>query len=713
LYRCKVLLALFVLVSLLPGMAMANVQDAGLWENDAWRLTLDESNLIFTLESKASGNTVESALSAPDKSLNKQWKDFLGSTVVIEYALEDSSTTTRLGLINSEATWTVSAVEDGFDADICFNTVGISLRLSVRLTDDGLTMTVPAESIVETNENLLCAVHMAPAWGATLLDEKEGYLFIPEAAGAIIRYSDGNISSKSPYTKAVWGDDLGVDEPSASRAMYPSVKAEEKILLPVYGNVNTTDGLASLFILEQGQENAEIIAYAAGIVTNYNFVGARYVMRDKYFKLNSATRGSLIFQKDIQSRDLITRVCLLEGEQATYSGMAQRYRAYLLQEMQLQAIEDTRTVRVDFLAGETRKGIFFDETVAVTTIDQMADILQKFADAGLTNVDAYYVGWQQGGKTSGYGVKPTGIDGALGSKQELYNLGKMQEERGGTLSLTQDLLHAYPKRTYRSGMLARMINKEIMKVFTNHIAYPELNILSPLVVPEYAQALKKLADGQLDLSITGISGSMFSYAANNKDLYSRQECFEQYSSIFSDLTQDHRLAMDQPLSCYLPYTDAYLDMPLETTNYTLIEAGVPFLPMVIDGLIPYWSDYLNFSADPDYTLLKLIEYNANPSYIITAVDAYVLQDTNSNDIFSAQWDVFLPDILKVRDALAQLNVAVEGSNMCDHRIEGDVVYVTYSNGASVCINYGISAAETDDGQILAPGSYCIRGGEKE
>ncbi len=713
----KLMVVLLGLVLLFAWPAMAE----DVWVNDSIELHLDHKTLIFTLVSKKSGASVDSAVKHPDKSLNAQWKDFLCSSVAIEYAPEDATSTTRVGLLNSEATWLVTHHPDGFDARVSFTSCHINLTLQVRLTDDGIRMVVPFDSIDEAGSERLCSVYIAPAMGATLRDEHQGYLFIPEAAGAILYYTDAGATSISPYSKPVYGRNPGVGNSSTtassdtataagamtSKAVYPRVKEEEKILAPVYGFTRTDEQLAALFILESGQDNAAIFAYPSGVITDYNFNGALFVMRDRYFRLNSSTRGAMTFEEQLQARDLAVRVCLLEKDAANYSGMALRYGQYLREEMHLSGVKKTGAIRLDVLAAETEKGVFFDNTVPVTTADETSVILETFIKAGIAQMDVYYTGWQKGGKTAGYGRVPTAMDSSLGDFKALADA----KTGAVSISLAQDLLWAYQGRAYARDTLARQINRQSMQVLSGHRAYPQMSILSPLILEQYADALMQSAGEMFELYITGIGNTLFSHAVSSTERYSRLDTLERYAALLDKLTQNHRLALEQPFACYLPYTDAYLDMPMETTNYTIIDAAVPFLPMALDGLVECWSEALNFSADPAYTQLKLIEYGLNPTWILTKQASHVLQDTNSDDVYAAQWDQMLPRILKQYNELAPVWKLRLEANVCRHEfLTEDVVQLTYTNGVSILINYGKRDWYSADGTKVEARSWCIQGG---
>ena len=123
---------------------------------------------------------------------------------------------------------------------------------------------------------------------------------------------------------------------------------------------------------------------------------------------------------------------------------------------------------------------------------------------------------------------------------------------------------------------------------------------------------------------------------------------------------DAVLALENPLSGYLGQTEVFLDMPLDTTSYSFLSAEVPFLPMVLSGNIPYYSSWLNFESNQQKALLKLVEYGAYPSWLLTGDDVQPLIHTNSSDVFSAKWDVLLPAMVQTNAKLQALHEAIAG-----------------------------------------------------
>ena len=171
------------------------------------------------------------------------------------------------------------------------------------------------------------------------------------------------------------------------------------------------------------------------------------------------------------------------------------------------------------------------------------------------------------------------------------------------------------------------------------------------------------------------------------------------------------LALENPISGYLGQTDVFLDLPLDTTSYSFLSAEVPFLPMVISGQIPYYATWLNFESNQQKMLLKLAEYGAYPSWLLTGEDVQPLIHTNSSDVFSANWDVLLPTMKEVNARMQALHEAIGGSAMVEHaQLDTGVVRVTYENGTAVYVNYRKTDADVDGVTVPALG-YLVKGGD--
>ena len=150
-------------------------------------------------------------------------------------------------------------------------------------------------------------------------------------------------------------------------------------------------------------------------------------------------------------------------------------------------------------------------------------------------------------------------------------------------------------------------------------------------------------------------------------------------------------------------------MPVYMSNYLYEDESVPFLSIVLKGVMPVYADYVNFEANKEEFFLKLIETGSYPSFYITKESAADLIYTNSSDVYSSQYDVYKDEIVTYTNELKAVNEAVAGAVITGHEIlDNGVRIVTYSNGVQIYLNYS-SAAQTVDGVSIDTMSYKVVG----
>ena len=64
------------------------------------------------------------------------------------------------------------------------------------------------------------------------------------------------------------------------------------------------------------------------------------------------------------------------------------------------------------------------------------------------------------------------------------------------------------------------------------------------------------------------------------------------------------LALEEPIACQWDAMSAFLNMPLDGSDYMYIDEEVPFLPLVLRGVLPLYGDYVNFEANKTEFFLR-------------------------------------------------------------------------------------------------------------
>ncbi|MBE5791198.1 MAG: hypothetical protein E7322_03465 [Clostridiales bacterium] len=704
--KSKLVCCVFVLaLLLLSAFALA---DAHMVENEHLSLTIDTATLDMTIIDKHTGKTLSSGVDAAGTGANKSWTGFLASTLVIDVADGTAVTTKNYDIHSSAASIAFTPLENGADAIVDFQDVCQKVKVQIRLENDSVAVTVPKDGVEEYGETTLCGLYLAPAMGATYLNETEGYLFVPEAAGAIINFSDGNGIGTTPFSKRVYGSNIGVDKEVLTELNRPA----EQVTLPVYGLAKTEEGIGYLAVIESGEEASEVMAYPGGVITKYNWAAAHFTLREKYIAQTTRTLGLPRRETSPYLRDMTIRFFVLTDEEATYSGMARKYRAYLEENGAIANADTTYRPRIDFLAAESAEMLIWNSVEVMTTLEQAKEILSDYMDDGLTPPVVLYRGWQPGGLSYALGSGDVSIERALGDEDDLIALSKAVREKGGRFFMEIDPVKANTDRMYNMRVdIVRTIGQTIAEYQTGKDLFKTLYYLTPNRSDEILRAAQEAMGEHVDgLALTTLPNALYSYYSNGRN-HMRGETHEAYLGSMEKMSG--MLALENPLAGYFAQSDIYLDMPLSTTSYSFLSAEVPFLPMVLSGHVPYYSTWLNFESNQQKALIKMVEYGAYPSHIVTGEDVQALINTNSSDIFTAKYSVMKESILDIDSTLRALHDEIGSSLMINHEIPArDVAVVTYENGAKVIVNYRRSAYEYEGNTIDGQSWLVVKGGAK-
>lgn len=676
-------------------------------ENDALALYLYEPTLSLIIRDKETGAIMESTVQESDGSLNATWENFIKSG--IGFDILNGVNEERSDLISAEAEINVTKSGDGFSAAVKLAKYQISFVLNVSLTEDGIEVEIPADSISEEQENVtIGSIYVYPFLGYTYSYERDGYMLMPDGNGALIYLEDNDGRFTSPLTLKVWGDNAGVDESyvlSLFWEEYQTVNDSEPVLAPVFGMVHTDSQFAVLGIIEEGAEDARIAAYPNGAITNYNWIAPRFTLRRIYKQLMSKEGTSAVQLQEAKRAqcNIKLRYVFTNGEDADYAGLAVKYREYLLE--QLTAKEDSFRIRLDFLGSDRENGMVFKKPVVMTTTDNIRDIYADLKGEGVTDIFTIYKGWQDGGIWS-MPISKYKADSEIGGTSDLTKLVKESQESGIRFYLYQDALRANPDTVNTTFNVIKKLDESVYQENTYKEIYESFRFQTP------DQAVNKLNDslksygkkGINSLALTGITNHLFSYNYNGNQ-YNRTENLQVFSEALQNTAQNYQLAMEQPFSCYWGMTDSIVGMPVNTSNYIFTDEEVPFLSIALKGVLPMYADYTNFEANKSEYFLELVETGISPSFYLTWEDPVDLLYTNSSDLYTSRYGVYKSEIIEYYNLLKEVNDATAGAVIIDREKNVDnVATVTYSNGVKVYVNYNQQSV-TCDGIALDGMSY--------
>ena len=713
---CLLLLAASELLTGLcgAGQVLAASQINGhsyLTENSSYRLYMREDDLSLVVEDKASGAFMESAISYDDGANNDTWLGAMKSAIVISM-INDNDDTKQADLINDDVTKKITYTENGFEAKLYWNNYKFGLTLQVALTEEGLMARIPDESIIEDgNKYFIGTIAMYPYMGTSYLDDKEGYMLVPDGNGALIYLNDKEGRFKSGFSSMIYGSDIGFDESSSLTLLndkYNTIEDANQIIAPVFGIAHTDDEIAYLAVVEDGEARASIEVIPNGASVNYNRAYTKFILRKLYTQptSNNSTAGSLhVYESERSHSDLQISYLFLSGEEANYSGMANAYREYLLRHELLRQVDASFKTRVDFLGTERESWVIGTNPVLMTSIEDIYDIYQDLESEGVTDLFSVYKGWQKDGLYH-LPITKYQADAKIGGTKELTKLLADTKNKGIDFYLYNNALLINPEEENATFHVVKKINKRRYEEETYMDVYEKLLYVTPeRSSTNLSKFLKSYnRQGVNTLAVAGISNTLFSYTYSG-ETYTRFETQDVYQELMNTAAKENKLVLEQPAAYLWKHTDAFLDMPLYTSSYIYEEEIIPFLSIVLKGVMPVYSEYVNFEANKRELFLKMVETGTFPSFYITKESSSKLLYTNSCDIYSSEYTSYKDTIKEYTNQLKELNRSLDGATITKHEInDNGVVKVTYSNGVKVYVNYS-TAVQALDGLQISPMSY--------
>lgn len=685
--------------------------------NDSYELYLYEPALSIIVKNTKTGAVMESTVRDEERlgSVNETWKGFLQSGIVVELQEETNTMQRKLGIEGSGAQVSVEMIPGGFRAKLDYPTQELGFEAEVKLYDDGsITACIPESSIYENADNKKIGnIYVFPLLGSSRLGEKEGYMFVPDGNGALIYLDDKDGRFDSGYVQKVYGSDIGVGESYVLSLLWDSYETHndaEMILAPVYGMVHTDDEMGYLAIIESGDEEASIYATPNGAYSDYNWITAAFRKCITYIQPTSNSGGSVTKVTDRIKYDINVRYMFVDGADANYTGLAKRYRDYLIEKDELVKVEDDFKVRLDFLGLDVENWMLWKKDAPVTTVDNIREIYADLESEGVTDILSIYKGWQDGGIFD-LPVTSYDVDSSIGGARELSKLMDECEGKNIDFYLFTDGVRANTETGNTTFDTVKKMDKRLYTQDTYQNVYREFVYWTPQKSLQNLQLLQKnfVKKGVNKIALSEIGNTMFTYTMGDT-MQTRLVSKYLYGEALRQISENMDLMLEAPVQCYWQYAKAIVDMPIADSDYIYTDQSVPFLSIALKGILPMYGDYVNFEANEREYFLKLVETGIYPSFYLTYENPSELIYTNSSDVYTAQYSVYRDQILNYYDELSEVSERTKGSMIVNHEItDTGVTIVTYDNGVKLYINYDETERKAED--VTVPALSYVIGGE--
>lgn len=588
--------------------------------------------------------------------------------------------------------------ENGIETVSLADRPRFTIPLEYRIVDDALDVTIPVHKIEENEGYKLRSINLLEYFGAASADE-DGYMFVPDGSGALIRLNNGKTNAEV-YSQRVYGMDQNDNA-------FRRFQVAESARLPVFG-LKAGDHAWFAEIVE-GETYANINADISGRNTSYNNVYASFAVRGEdtleIYKGTEWEEVEMLTDERVD-QNLTVRYTFLSGKDATYSGMARHYRERLEQRGVLKPLTEERDLPlfISLLGAvdkrKTMLGVPYRGIVPMTTFDEASGLADRLHADGVRNIRMRFVGWFNKGMNH---TVPSSVKvvGALGSAKDMRELDAKLAEKGGRLYPDVAFQHVFAKNLSFSPAAdaARFVTREVAVRTPYDRALNSMNydlgryyLMSPSKLPHY---VGKFIDAYRKIGIGAVSLRDLGDLLHSDFRVSRLVFREQAENIVREQLARIRDAFPDVLvvggNAYaLSVSDQFVNVPMATSRFTIVDEEVPFLQMVLHGYADYAGRPINLSDEQDLVehLLKHAELGAAPHFLWSEKPSSNLKFTRFDHLFStayADWyDQALEMYRRLNDVFADLRLAKIEEHI---RHAAGVVEVRYDNGTSVYVNY--------------------------
>lgn len=654
-----------------------------------------------------------------NRSIGGIWKDHMRSPIMVE-SLDFSSHNAQPKYLNwiSEdgAIENFEPMDGGVRLTYVMSKVDMRIPIEIRLQDDYVETKIVDAGIEEGNRFGILSIRLFPFLGAEQNLGQEGYMFVPDGNGAIIEHNQKIENQSLIYHESVYGKDYSYQTGASDR---------RSVVMPVFGY--KTGNHAYLAVIEDGEEYAEVFASPTGVYSSYSWVAADMKYRSPYKQVISESKNRFYIAYDEENRfhsDRTIRYYFLDGEKATYSGMAECYRNYLMNDKgysKMRYTDDAIPMHVTLVGGDRVTGVFPERYQAATTTDQAMQIVQRYRDLGIENMAIHMLGWQEDGFISLGKNHP--VDKRLGGNEGMENFVRyahslnMPVTYGVNYVLNNGGAHDFSQRYH--GM------RDYSGTFHQ---YTDLIGDSKLPVASHKFVLKYLEDDLRaikELGVDGITfgggygfgsgvGNMLNTDFNTRYGSTRTEAMELQREMFSIASGLFDQVNGTDTGMYVNDKVSHMFEIKDDYSYDLFSTrSVPFLQIAMHGLISYSSSYMNDRFESESQFLRDIEYGMNPSIILTYEDADALRFSSAFYLFNSSFRDWEKEAVREYQRYNSALSDVQALFITDHRQLAMGVYqTTYENGKRIIVNHN-NSDYTKDGVNVAARNFVAIGGGKQ
>ncbi len=675
-------------------------------ETELGEVAVDEDTLNFQVKSKT-GYVWSSTIDYTD--LNKAVQRQVASALVVNFVdtKNNYNSADSYSFEDETCEKTFTEIENGFESILTFSRKQgrkmielATIKLIVTFKNGGINIEIPSKDIKENDTIFIGSITPYPYLGSVESNKVPGYMLVPDGIGALIRYHQP-YEIAPDYANEIYGKNLAFEGTSN---LYTVKTNGANIYAPVYGIVHGIKQNSLFAIIESGQEYGTLRVKYPTEGIPFSTIYTSYQYRRTYDQPMGKDENNkiVLLQNKRNDYDVKCTYKLLEQKDSDYVGMARYYNEYLKEKEVLSRKEKAENInlKLETIGLEKTKGVLFDKSIVMTTFDEYHQFINRLGEKGIANVVGIFNGFTSSGVSWG-APKYTKISSKLGSKSDIKSL-----NNDATIYYAMDFQKASSKgkgyNTYFD--LAKKVNDQRFTYQNGDTA--EYLLTHQKTKKLFNESAEKLNKYDIDnFYLTNMGNLIYADYGSGMTI---SESIEYYHNMIA--AKNKKIGLSKANDYMWDIIDDYFDFPLYSSQRLSIDDTVPFLSLVLQDSINLYSTNANFFAYPRTELLRLVDFNIYPSFIVTTKSSQKLEKTNLNYIYSSKYADLEEEIVTYYNFVNDALKYVIGSMVTERIVPSvGVVKNVYDNGVVIIVNYTNEVKIVDEEMIPAM-SYKVIGG---
>lgn len=583
---------------------------------------------------------------------------------------------------------------NSYSATIDFIKAKIKISVQVSIENNEVNVYIPGDKIEEYEDNMLVSINLMPYFGAAnyhdnFNDKMPGYYFIPDGVGALMRFSSPKSDDFREYRSDYYGTDQGFIANTFDEYNYDKYLNMSTLLsTPVFGYVHGVNQHGMFAIIEQGAQNCALNANGNTSSKPFYTLYPEFTYAKLYKQPVNGLGGTITILSPRTQFDIKVKYSFIQKEEANYVGMAKLYNKYLVDKGLAQTDKSNANIpiRLETIGLEKTTGTLFDKTIKMTSFKEFNNIIKDLKNEKIDNITAVIKGYSSNGVSWSY-PKHDNYSSKLGKLNDLKDVDNLY------------FYADYGKASSKSGGY-NMNNNAAKKISEQFFVESTINSKTYYLTPQATtkilkkntEKLKKLGVDNYALDTIG-SFLFSSYNKNNSS--SRSEAAIMYQNAINELPG--KVAVYKPNDYAFLHANDYFDYSLYSSSRLSLSDTVPFLSISLSSNLDLYSTYANFFANAKDELLRCIDFNVNPSFLVTNKSSGLLTDTNLQYLYMSKYDDLKEAIVTYYKYVNTALSKVRGASIVSRTILKDgIVKIRYNNDYSLIINYTNSKYQSGD-----------------